>query len=155
MWIVKRTRQIQSFPVRHAINSLHRPGNQTRVIIMAVGLGAFLVIAVQSLQRNLLLELDPANRGNLPNMYLIDIQKDQKAGVEKLIQDATGELPELIPTIRARITAINGREIDLGSGEMRGDRGRLGREYVVTYRPALDDERNNCRGQDLGPDAFD
>ncbi|HYJ86842.1 MAG TPA: FtsX-like permease family protein [Pyrinomonadaceae bacterium] len=138
MWVVKRTRHIQSFPVRHAINSLHRPGNQTRVIIMAVGLGAFLVIAVQSLQRNLLLELDPANRGNLPNMYLIDIQKDQKAGVEKLIQDATGEMPELIPTIRARITAINGREINLGSGEMRGDRGRLGREYVVTYRPALE-----------------
>ncbi len=138
MWIVKRTRHIQSFPVRHAINSLHRPGNQTRVIIMAVGLGAFMVIAVQSLQRNLLLELDPANRGNLPNMYLIDIQKDQKAGVEKLIQDATGERPELIPTIRARISAINGREIDLGSGEMRGDRGRLGREYVVTYRPALE-----------------
>lgn len=138
MWVVKRTRKIQSFPVRHAINSLHRPGNQTRVIIMAVGLGAFLVISVQSLQRNLLLELDPANRGNLPNMYLIDIQKDQKAGVEKLIETETGERPELIPTVRARIAAINGREIDLGSGEMRGDRGRLGREYIVTYRPALE-----------------
>ncbi len=147
MWVVKRTRQIQSFPVRHAINSLHRPGNQTRVIIMAVGLGAFLVIAVQSLQRNLLLELDPANRGNLPNMYLIDIQKDQKAGVEKLIHDATGEMPELIPTIRARITAINGREIDLGSGEMRGDRGRLGREYVVTHRPALDTNETIVAGK--------
>jgi len=151
MWIVKRTRHIQSFPVRHAINSLHRPGNQTRVIIMAVGLGAFLVIAVQSLQRNLLLELDPANRGNLPNMYLIDIQKDQKAGVEKLIQDATGELPELIPTIRARITAINGRDIDLGSGEMRGDRGRLGREYVVTYREALEENETIVAGKIWDP----
>ncbi len=151
MWIVKRTRHIQSFPVRHAINSLHRPGNQTRVIIMAVGLGAFLVIAVQSLQRNLLLELDPANRGNLPNMYLIDIQKDQKAGVEKLIQDATGERPELIPTIRARITAINGRDIDLGSGEMRGERGRLGREYVVTYRPALEENETIVAGKIWDP----
>ncbi|MEK6283657.1 MAG: FtsX-like permease family protein [Acidobacteriota bacterium] len=151
MWIVKRTRQIQSFPVRHAINSLHRPGNQTRVIIMAVGLGAFLVIAVQSLQRNLLLELDPANRGNLPNMYLIDIQKDQKAGIEKLIQDTTGERPELIPTVRARITAINGREIDLGSGEMRGDRGRLGREYVVTYRPTLDANETIVAGKMWDP----
>jgi putative ABC transport system permease protein len=105
---------------------------------MAVGLGAFLVIAVQSLQRNLLLELDPVNRGNLPSMYLIDIQKDQKEGVEKLIEATTGERPELIPTVRARIAAINGREIDLGSGEMRGDRGRLGREYIVTYRPNLE-----------------
>ncbi len=147
VWVVKRTRQFQSFPVRHAINSLHRPGNQTRVILMAVGLGAFLVIAVQSLQRNLLLELDPANRGNLPNMYLIDIQKDQKAGVEKLIEEATGQRPELIPTVRARIAAINGREIDQGSGEMRGDRGRLGREYVVTYRPTLEENETIIAGQ--------
>lgn len=151
MWLVKRTRNIQSFPVRHAINSLHRPGNQTRVILMAVGLGAFLVIAVQSLQRNLLLELDPANRGNLPNMYLIDIQKDQKAGVEKIITDATGERPELIPTIRARITAINGKGIDLGPGEMRGDRGMLGREYIVTYRPALESNETIVAGQIWNP----
>ncbi len=147
LWIVKRTRQIQSFPIRHAINSLHRPGNQTRVIIMAVGLGAFLVIAVQSLQRNLLLELDPANRGNLPNMYLIDIQKDQKAGLEKLIKDETGESAQLVPTVRARIAAINGREIDLGSGEMRGDRGRLGREYVLTYRPHLEPNETIVAGR--------
>lgn len=147
VWIVRRTRQVHSFSVRHAINSLHRPGNQTRVIIMAVGLGAFLVIAVQSLQRNLLLELDPANRGNLPNMYLIDIQRDQKAGVEKLITDTTGERPELIPTVRARIAAINGREIDLGPGEMRGDRGRLGREYVVTYRLGLESNETIVGGK--------
>lgn len=151
VWVVKRTRQFQSFPMRHAINSLHRPGNQTRVILMAVGLGAFLVIAVQSLQRNLLLELDPANRGNLPNMFLIDIQKDQKAGVEKLIEEATGERPELIPTVRARIAAINSREIDLGPGEMRGDRGRLGREYVLTYRPTLDENETIVAGKMWDP----
>jgi putative ABC transport system permease protein len=155
VWIVKRTRQFQSFPVRHAINSLHRPGNQTRVIIMAVGLGAFLVIAVQSLERNLLLELDPANRGNLPNMYLIDIQKDQKAGVEQLIQATTGERVELIPTVRARIAAINGREINLGSGEMRGDRGRLGREYIVTYRSYLEPNETIVAGRMWDPSPSD
>jgi putative ABC transport system permease protein len=151
VWLVKRTRQFQSFPVRHAINSLHRPGNQTRVILMAVGLGAFLVIAVQSLQRNLLLELDPANRGNLPSMYLIDIQRDQKAGVEKLVADATGARPELIPTVRARIVAINGRAIDLGPGEMNSDRGRLGREYIVTYRPTLEANETIIAGQMWDP----
>ncbi len=153
IWIVRRTRQVHSFTVRHAINSLHRPGNQTRVIIMAVGLGAFMVIAVQSLQRNLLLELDPANRGDLPDMYLIDIQKDQKEGVEQLIAETTGESPELIPTVRARITAINGREIDLGAGQLRGERGMLGREYVVTYRPALESNETIVAGQMWEPTA--
>jgi putative ABC transport system permease protein len=71
-------------------------------------------------------------------MFLIDIQRDQAEGVANLIKQATGEQPSLIPTVRARIAAVNGREIDLEQGEMRRERGRLGREYVVTYRPALE-----------------
>ncbi|HEY9285539.1 MAG TPA: FtsX-like permease family protein, partial [Pyrinomonadaceae bacterium] len=40
--------------------------------------------------------------------------------------------------VRARITAIDGRAVDLDARETRRERGRLGREYVVTYRPALE-----------------
>lgn len=127
-----------SFAFRQAISSLYRPGNQTRVIVMAVGLGAFVVMAIHSLQTNLLNEIDLSQRTNLPNMFLIDIQPDQKQGVENLIEQATGVKPELIPTVRARIFAINGREVDLEQREMRQERGRLGREYVVTYRPRLE-----------------
>ena len=32
------------FPLRHAVNGLRRPGNQTRVILLAVGLGSFFVL---------------------------------------------------------------------------------------------------------------
>ena len=32
------------FPLRHAVISLRRPGNQTRVILLAVGLGSFFVL---------------------------------------------------------------------------------------------------------------
>lgn len=131
------SRRRAPFALRQAINSLHRPGNQTRVIVMAIGLGAFLVIAIQSLQANLLDEIDPARRGNLPNMFLIDIQTDQRAGVEEMIEQATGERAALVPVVRARIVAVNEREIDLDASE-RGERGRLGREYTVTYRPSLE-----------------
>src|SRR4029078_11092258 len=41
-------------PLRHAGLSLSRPGNQTRVILLAVGIGSFFVIGVRSLQANLL-----------------------------------------------------------------------------------------------------
>lgn len=138
IWLMRRTRAVGSFAFRQAVSSLYRPGNQTRVIVMAVGLGAFVVMAIHSLQTNLQDELDLARRTNLPNMFLIDIQPDQKQGVENLIEQATGVRPELIPTVRARIFAINGQEVDLEQREMRQDRGRLGREYVVTYRPRLE-----------------
>lgn len=138
VFLLRQARRAGSFSLRQGINSLHRPGNQTRVVVMSVGLGAFLVLAVQSLSTNLLAEFDMTRRGNLPNMYLLDVQKDQVEGVAQLVEGATGARPELIPTLRARIVAINGREIDLDSAGMRRERGMLGREYVVTYRPRLE-----------------
>jgi putative ABC transport system permease protein len=136
--LVRRARGLGTFAVRQAINSMHRPGNQTRVIVLAVGLGAFLVLSVQSLQAGLLDEFDVARRGNLPNMYLIDVQRDQVEGVREIVEGTTGARAELIPTLRARIAAVNGREVDLEAAGVRGERGRLGREYVVTYRPRLE-----------------
>ena len=145
--LVRRARGLGTFAVRQAINSMHRPGNQTRVIVLAVGLGAFLVLSVQSLQTSLLDEFDVARRGNLPNMYLIDVQKDQVEGVRELVAGAAGGRAELIPTVRARIAAVNGREIDLEAAGVRGERGRLGREYVVTYRPRLEYNETVVAGQ--------
>jgi putative ABC transport system permease protein len=136
--LVRRARGLGTFAVRQAINSMHRPGNQTRVIVLAVGLGAFLVLSVQSLQAGLLDEFDVARRGNLPNMYLIDVQRDQVEGVREIVEKTTGARAELIPTLRARIAAVNGKEVDLDAAGVRGERGRLGREYVVTYRPRLE-----------------
>ena len=136
--LVRRARGLGTFAVRQAINSMHRPGNQTRVIVLAVGLGAFLVLSVQSLQAGLLDEFDVARRGNLPNMYLIDVQRDQVEGVREIVERTTGARAELIPTLRARIAAVNGKEVDLDAAGVRGERGRLGREYVITYRPRLE-----------------
>ncbi|MFY9608351.1 MAG: FtsX-like permease family protein [Blastocatellia bacterium] len=135
--MVRRTRPFSSFALRQAINSLHRPGNQTRVIIMVVGLGVFLVITIQSLESNLVAEFDITQRGDTPNMFLVDVQKDQEQGVSDIVQNFTGARPILVPTIRTRIVAINGAEVDFDNPEMKRERGRLGREYVVTYRPAL------------------
>ncbi|HZB43638.1 MAG TPA: FtsX-like permease family protein, partial [Pyrinomonadaceae bacterium] len=138
VFLLRQARRAGSFSLRQGINSLYRPGNQTRVVVMAVGLGAFLVMAVQALSANLLGEFDLTRRGNLPDMYLIDVQKDQVEGVTRFIEGATGARPEMIPTLRARIAAIDGREVDLEAEGARGERGRLGREYVVTYRPRLE-----------------
>jgi putative ABC transport system permease protein len=155
VFVVRRARGLGTFAFRQAINSMHRPGNQTRVIVLAVGLGAFLVMSVQSLQSSLLDEFDVARRGALPNMYLIDVQKDQVEGVRELLEKTTGAHADLIPTVRARIAAVNGREIDLDAAGMRRERGRLGREYVVTYRPHLEYNEMIVAGQfwDATPSA--
>jgi putative ABC transport system permease protein len=151
IFLVRRTRPLTSFALKQAINSLHRPGNQTRVIVMVVGLGVFLVISIQSLQSNLLREFDLGRSGKIPNMFLIDIQKDQQQGVSDLVEQMTGERPILVPTIRVRIVAINNKEVDFNEAEMKRNRGPLSREYVATYRPGLESNEKIVAGQFWDP----
>ena len=146
---MKRT--LPSFPARHAVNSLHRPGNQTLVIILGVGLGVFFIIATQSLKANLLRELDFDKRGKMPNLYLIDIQSDQQQGVRDLIRKETGETANLIPTVRARIYAIDNTPVNLEDPALKKDRGRLGFEYTVTYRSKLESNETVLEGKFWDP----
>lgn len=147
VWLVRRVGHLRSFPLKQAINSLHRPGNQTRVIVMVVGLGVFLVISIQSVQANLVREFSAALEGNLPNMFLIDVQTDQAEPLAQMVEQQTGERAQMVPTVRARIQAINGENVDFDKEEMKRERGRLGREYVVTYRPNLDANETIIAGQ--------
>lgn len=161
MKFVRGFRRIPSFTVRQGINSLYRPGNQTRIILMAVGLGVFFVVGVRSLQLNLREELGVDLENFKADMYLIDIQRDQRSAVEETIAKFTGEKPEIIPTIRARIAAINGSEVNLDSSrsnenrrENRGQNaGMLGREYVLTYRAKLDDNEKIIAGKFWAPES--
>jgi len=154
IFLVRRMRPLTSFSLKQAINSLHRPGNQTRVIVMIVGLGVFVVITVQSLQANFLRELDRGRMGDLPDMFLIDIQTDQRQGVSEMVSQTMGKPPLLVPTVRTRIVAINGKDIDLNDDQKR-DRGRLARDYVVTYRPNLESNESIIAGEfwDESPSA--
>jgi putative ABC transport system permease protein len=96
MKIVRGLRAIPSFSVRHGVNSLYRPGNQTRIILMAVGLGVFFVVAVRSLQLNLRQEFAVDMNALRADMYLIEIQPDQRPGVEEIAAKYLGSKPQLV-----------------------------------------------------------
>src|SRR5205823_14520869 len=130
----------KSFPLRHAVLHLSRPGNQTRVVLLAVGLGAFFIVGVRSLQASLLEEFSTQSAADAPDMFLMDIQRDQADEVRAFLRDpSTGAGPfNLIPVLRARVTAVSGRQTTLESYEDVRARGSLAREYTVTYRDRLD-----------------
>jgi len=136
---VQPLRNSRSFALRHAVLHIARPGNQTRVILLAVGLGAFFILGVRSLQTNLLRDFAVQAGPNAPDMFLIDIQQDQRDALAAFLDEANGSAPapRVMPTLRARVTAVQGREMDIDS--YRETRGRgLSREYTVTYRPHLE-----------------
>ena len=133
------------FVVRHAVLNLARPGNQTRVILLAVGLGSFFIIGIQAVQANLLSAFALEIREDTPDMFLIDIQQDQADGVRALIADQTGVDASLLPVIRARVTGVAGVRTTLDGPRALRRRG-VGREYTVTYRGYLEENERVVAG---------
>lgn len=140
--------RVRSFPVRHAVLHLSRPGNQTAVILLAVGLGAFFIVGVRSLQTSLLDEFSLQLSATAPDMFLMDIQTDQAAALRRFVSApewGTGAF-QLIPVMRARVTGVEGREVDLESYEDVRARGSLAREYTITYRDRLESNERILEG---------
>ena len=142
------------FAVRHAVLNLARPGNQTRVILLAVGLGSFFVIGIHALQANLLGAFSLELRDDSPDMFLIDIQQDQRDGVRDLLGERVGGAPALIPVLRARVTGVAGRRTTLDGPRAVRRRG-VGREFTVTYRERLAANERVVDGAFWGPGASD
>lgn len=145
--LLRRLKILGSFSLRQAVNSLYRPGNQTRIILLAVGLGAFVVIAVQSLQTNLVREFDFTRNQRLPSLFFVDIQKSQIDALVRDIEERIGEKPEATPTVRARISHVNGQGFDFQQREVRQQQGQIGREFAVTYRQNLDANETVLAGE--------
>ncbi|MFN0278901.1 MAG: ABC transporter permease [Pyrinomonadaceae bacterium] len=145
-WMLKKLKRVTSFSFRQAINSMYRPGNQTRIILLAVGLGAFVVLTVQTMQANLIREFDFSRNERLPSLIFFDIQKSQIENVTQTIEERLGEKPESIPTVRARIAFVNGNPIDYQQREVRQQQGQIGREFAITYRDKLEENESIVSG---------
>ncbi len=152
---VQPLRYAKSFALRQAVLHIARPGNQTRVILLAVGLGAFFILGVRTLQANLLRDFAIQAGPEAPDLFLIDIQQDQRDRLAAFLDASNGSAPaaKIIPTLRARVVAVQGREMDLDSYEEVRGRG-LAREYTVTYRPALEANEELIEGQWWGDEPM-
>ena len=153
--LVRMARPLEAahwFPLRHAALNLRRPGNQTRVVLLAVGLGSFFIIGVHAVQANLLTSFSLELRDDMPDMFLIDVQQDQAEGVTRVLRDAglggpAGEqAPVLIPVLRARVTAVTGPATSI-EGRRAVRRAGFGREYTVTYRRRLEENERIVAGE--------
>ena len=140
--------QARSFVLRQAVLRVARPGNQTRLILLAVGLGAFFILGVRSLQGNLLAEFDIQMGEGAPDMFLMDVQEDQREAVVEFLDQENGpeDPPVLIPVLRAQLVGVDGQNVTLENYEAVRGRGRVSREYTVTYRAGLEDNETLLAG---------
>lgn len=116
--------------LRMALSNLHRPGAPTPGVVLALGLGLTVLVAIALIQSNLVRQVAERIPNAAPAFFFIDIQPDQVARFQSVLAD----IPDIAevrttPMVRGRITAVNGTdaetvEIDPGSAwALRGDRG--------------------------------
>jgi putative ABC transport system permease protein len=98
-----------AFVVRQGIANLHRPGNQTRSVIVSLGLGVFLMSTIYQVQQNLMGQLDMRLEQSRANVVFFDVQDDQERGVDSLIRAAGRSVVQRAAIVPMRIAAINGK----------------------------------------------
>lgn len=132
--------KVSDYGLKQALANFYRPGNQTASIILSVGTGVFLLTSLYIVRSSILEEVSVESREDLPNIFVIDIQPEQKEQFEELIQSESAiDSYTLAPMIASRIDSINGRPVDRSGIERDArrrsfdDRMRT-REYFVTYR---------------------
>jgi len=138
------------YVVRQGVANLHRPRNQTRTVVVALGFGVALLATLYIVQANLLgqVRFTTLATAGRPNLVFLDVQPDQEAGVASLITTSGYPLLQQVPIVPTRIAAINGRTTaDL----MRDPRERrvpwaLRREYRSTYRDSATASERLVRG---------
>jgi putative ABC transport system permease protein len=121
---------------RQGAANLYRPGSQAGAVMVSLGLAMMLMVSVALLDGTLREQLTRRSPERAPAFFFIDIQPDQAGPFADLVARIGGIRPELIPVVRSRLAAINGRPIAGDARTRREDAWYLTREYVLTWAAA-------------------
>jgi putative ABC transport system permease protein len=127
------------FPARQGVKNLFRPQNQTHILVLAIGIGTFLISTLYFTKDLLLAQAEIDAQANNPNLILLDVQSEQRQAVKLILTNAKLELTDEVPIVTMRIHAIKG----VLSNTIRQDSTSrinqwiLNHEFRVTYRDSL------------------
>ncbi len=143
---------------RHGVDGLRRPGGQSARVVVALGAGVMLLVAVALLQDSLDAQIDHERRREAPSFFFVDVQPDQRDAFARVLAQAGGGVtPELTPIVRARLAAVNGVRVTRDLVRQRVGEDREGafyytREYALTWSAAPPPGNVLTRGRWWGPE---
>ncbi len=116
--------------LRLAFANIHRPGSPTSAVVLSLGLGLTVLVAIALIEANFQKEVSDRLPTNAPAFFFVDIQPDQVEEFKQTVLAVPGtEDLALTPNLRARIVAIDGVEAEKAlktkeySWVLNGDRG--------------------------------
>jgi putative ABC transport system permease protein len=124
----------RSAAVRHGIANLYRPGAHAASIVASLGIGVMFTVCVYFLQHSLLEEVRLTAPPDAPNVYLINITDQERDGITKLLDTASGILDRqpLSPSVSGTIATIDGTPLDRIPLE-EGARRFLNTQFILTW----------------------
>ena len=154
MALARRAPRLKTPGGRMAIANIHRPGALTPSVVLSLGLGLTLMVALALIDGNLTRQLGASIPGQAPNFYFLDIQRSEMPAFKTLVADTAEDADILsVAMLRGRIVSLNGvkaEDIDAPSDKtwaLSGDRG-------ITYAETLPEGSVIVDGE-WWPDNYD
>ncbi|MDF4221771.1 ABC transporter permease [Maribacter sp. M208] len=128
-----------SFAARQSLLNLYRPNNQTVVLILAIGIGTFLISTLYFTKDFLLAKTSFEASAESPNLILFDVQTDQRDAVTNTITPKGLPVIDNIPIVTMRIERIKNRNVnDIRiDTTTRVNKWILNHEFRTTYRDSM------------------
>lgn len=108
------------FPLllRLSFTFLERNPVSTMTTFLSLALGTLLMTLIPTLEKTIQTEIQNPKNMTIPNLFLFDIQEEQVAPLETLLQEKQKKLSFVSPLVRGRLVKINGKDfIDENSKE--------------------------------------
>ena len=130
--------------VRQAVRGLFRPRNATQPILVTLTASLTIIFAIFLIESNLDRAFVDAYPEDVPNIFLLDIQRHQTDALAQLVDQPL----EFYPIIRAKLMAINDQAVD-PQRERKRKSDNLARPFNLTYRHHLLDDEQITQGDAL------
>ena len=145
--------RLKNSMLRYGVANLrrHAKGNAVQVAGLAIGLTAVLLLSVT--RNDLVAAWRRAAPPDAPNRFLVGVQPEQLAPLERFFAAHGVAVPDLYPMVRARVTAHNGRPVSEADYSEERARRLIEREFNLSYMTEPPAHNALGSGQWFNPDA--
>ena len=107
-----RFRGVAGVAWRYGLANLNRRGRESVFQVVAFGLGLMVLMLLTLVRNDLMDTWKDSLPADAPNQFLINIQLHEVPQMQQFLTAQDMELPRFVPLVRARMTAINGQDVN-------------------------------------------
>ena len=132
---------------RYGIANLSRRRGESVIQIVAFGLGIMVLLMLAVVRNDLLADWRRSLPADLPNFFFINIPPSDRDPFVDFLRDSGARTSRVLPMIRARLTQLNGRDVE--QIEFASPRGEdfARREQNITWQSELGDDNRVVAGR--------